>query len=570
MCTEHRPIVADGRGTPVSKEFDGLGLEKLAAAYHCREHAHIVRSDLRELIAIGILTCLIGFGMAFTNPVRGVALFFVGVGVIAAVYVGHKRRRAAALTARPLLPLIPNLDSVSIRESLHGDITLGEDGRYISLPGQVTGHVDVVMTLAKADRDRLERYRGRYRLSTGDPIGFSAGYGLIQGQVGLTLEPQPGQSARPLPGGMGIAFKGEVAGNPLFSSGDSWNAGQHPGRWAISFPYTLDRERSPARTPIWLVPSLIPASDHQTLEVDVQWVRFGDKNRPLKLDRLELVELQVPKGWGNIDMVTPNAFIRDSPSEPTRTIQWKQLPPPRSLKQSSRTLTIHFEKRVRQSDKLTGQLLASFVGSLSGAEGMSIYRALGDKWPTPPKPIVKTEVSVDFELSLSSIRYHNVRVVPERNNDQDSDRREVENFPGVVPDYRTVIALTDALSAEGYYVKRVIENAPRGGGRAELFNRYWDLGGRRYDGVFPIDFHITLTGEEEHGIGIHPTGGGTSARITVQGSYVNPNMKIQIENEWDTLHNMVEEKLNERWLAVPAQENGHRQSASAQWDLYGE
>jgi len=76
------------------------------------------------------------------------------------------------------------------------------------------------------------------------------------------------------------------------------------------------------------------------------------------------------------------------------------------------------------------------------------------------------------------------------------DKPETVTFEGVIPDHDTVIALTNAVSEQGFYVKRVIENPPRTGGRANVVNRYWDIAGRRYLGVYPIDFHLILTGEE--------------------------------------------------------------------------
>lgn len=105
----------------------------------------------------------------------------------------------------------------------------------------------------------------------------------------------------------------------------------------------------------------------------------------------------------------------------------------------------------------------------------------------------------------------------------------------VIPDDDTVIELTNALSERGYYVKRVIENPPRSGARADLVHRYWDIAGRLYEGVYPIDFHMVLTGEELHRGGVRPEQGTTKVRITVKGAYANSGMYARVEDEWKSL-----------------------------------
>jgi hypothetical protein len=105
-----------------------------------------------------------------------------------------------------------------------------------------------------------------------------------------------------------------------------------------------------------------------------------------------------------------------------------------------------------------------------------------------------------------------------------------------------VIGLTNALS-ENYYVKRVIEHPPRSGGRADHVQRYWDIAGRRYDGVYPIEFHMVLTGEEIHRGGIRPVAGTTKITIVVQGAYSNDGMKKRIKDEWDAIHYLTRETM---------------------------
>jgi hypothetical protein len=238
-------------------------------------------------------------------------------------------------------------------------------------------------------------------------------------------------------------------------------------------------------------------------------------------------------------------------------------------------LTIRFADKIKPSDKLSGRLRASFVSTLSGITGVRMYQPAGSPRSRPPKTAIELEVTIDFELSLSSVRYQDVRAVPSR------DQLTVDRYPGVIPDFETVTELTNKLSEQGCYVKRVVENPPRGSWRTDLVNRYWDIAGRRYHGIFPIDVRITLTGEEEYGSGVRPKAGNTDAQLTVYGSYVNETMngevttedelrtepevteeyevtgrgdltmKGQIEKEWGELHTIVDAILNEQGQSRP-------------------
>ena len=592
MCGTHRPEVLDlVKKNPVSKEFADLGLApEHSGAYHCAEHEHVIKGSLKHLIIAGTVAAVAGVLVAFANLIAGLVIVAAGAGLAAAGYFFGQRRKAAALAARPPLPLIPNLDSVHVIETLSGGVRLSKEGAYTSEPGQIKGAVDVVMTLAKSDRDRPEKYRHKYELASGEHVEFSAGFGVIKGAAGIRLEPEPGQTVTLLDGGMGVAFAGNVDDHPLFGRGD----GRPRGEWAVHIPYLLQGAHAPKSVPIWLVPSLVPASDRRTLELDVHWATLEDERRPreerqpLVLEKFELIELVVPTEWGSVENADPPALISNPRPDQTRIIQWKRLETAKLDR--SQTLTIRFAKPVELAGKnknapeqgsvreqesenelenelrfhLRGSIQASFKGTVSGVEGVAIYRPLGDPWQRPPKPDVKTEpdakteVSVDFDLSLSSVRYQEVLVVPDRSQEDTAgkdekgvERPEIIEFANVVPDYKTVIELTNKMSADNYYVKRVIENPPRGGGRANLLNRYWDIAGRFYDGVYPIDFHVTLTGEEDYGDSVRAHTGSTAARVTVQGMYVqgmyvNDDMKKQIENRWDSLYKLVNDTLGAR------------------------
>ena len=114
----------------------------------------------------------------------------------------------------------------------------------------------------------------------------------------------------------------------------------------------------------------------------------------------------------------------------------------------------------------------------------------------------------------------------------------------MIPNDDMVIGLTNALS-EDYYIKRVIEHPPRSGGRADHMQRYWDIAGRRYDGVYPIEFPhgADWRGDPSRR---HPPGGRARPRSPswFQGAYTNDEMKARIKEEWDALHDLTKDTMD--------------------------
>ena len=173
-----------------------------------------------------------------------------------------------------------------------------------------------------------------------------------------------------------------------------------------------------------------------------------------------------------------------------------------------------------------------------------------------PEARVRTEVTVDFEISLAALRYQNDLAIPDASSPNenraggfDGDRGEPVKY-GVVPDYRLVTELTNLISEAGYYVKSVVEHLPyRDDGRENVLNRVWDIGGRWYEGVLPVDFGINVRGEELGEDDSRGSIGWTMAQVTVHGSYVNDRDLAQrrmIEETWKSLHEMVEDLLKRR------------------------
>jgi hypothetical protein len=522
------------------REGSGPGLAE-AQAYHCADCAH------KKALTAGttgrwLAVCLVGAALAVVGIVTVWLSFIVGVvfllaGGLSAVVAVLRVRRAVARgrTALPM-PLLPKVVDVELTEELRGQITAeGEGDEYRTVLDPVKGTLSVHFTFGGPDRERVRRGPKRARKEDA-AVPWCAGRIL-------------------LPGPFGIRAGDEIAGPTLPLVGDS---GDHAvfrlldppssSPWKYHRRYELRTEPEIASGPIWITPSIVPDSGRHGLELDVQWVEFGpDEDKPLSLRMIELLRLEFPVSWGEIhtwgfrDPVSaqPRATV-GLLGEGRRFIELKKLAPAGHRKRARTThltLSIHFSDQVDPRDEITGRVAAEMSGTLSGVTGVTLFNSLGGRRTLGKSASVKTRVDLGFRISLANIRYQALRVDPDRAAEDSNRDSYADSFP-VVPDDETVIALTNAMSDEGYYVKYVIENPSRSGRRASELQRYWDIKGRRYVGVYPVEFHIILTGEEVHGGGIRPDRGATQVRIVVKGAYTDDEMEQKVRDEYKRLRDL--------------------------------
>ncbi|GAA4475211.1 hypothetical protein [Phytohabitans houttuyneae] len=596
MCEQHSPpafrqgstLVRTPAGAeearPASKEFAGLGLGGLReAVYHCKEHDHLVRGLPLRWILIGAGIGALGFLLLFASAVVGVLFLLAGAATAGIPLLMH--RMSAANLTRPPLPLVPQVHNVGAVERLAGYVRI-ENEAYKWVVAALDGRLTVAMS-ANDGPGRLRAYREKFGLDGSEQVPFAGGFLMLEGEAGLRFK--GGQEPVLSLGG------DSVHGHGFFPNGAE--TGQRG--YTITLDYDLQDGRGPDGIPLWIVPSLVPASGRRTLDIDLHWTHPGPDEQPLSLSMFDLVELRVPAGWGNVEGSAPVA-PETGKDGGRRTIRWKQLRP-RQTGDSSLRLTLTFPKAIGEEidpipddyewrdghDPLTisGMLKATFTGLLSGVTGARVFLPGGGENHRPPATL-NTTVEITFDVSLRSVRYQDERVVPDAKNPRDVTR--ADEFHGAVPDHVTVAELTSAISMDEYYVKSVVEHPPyRDDARPGVLNRVWDVAGRRYIGLFPIDFDISLRGEEvETPAGIS---GKTVAQVTVKGTYatgalvgpgpsadeldagahveVDPDsgeLLMRIEDTWDSLHARVTDVLAGRVrravAALPAATEGVQHS----------
>jgi hypothetical protein len=546
-CAEHVLPSPKWAEKLFGREGGGPGLQNTRAR-HCGDCSH-VRAGTAGTTSRWLAAGVAGAGLAAIGLIAIwlsliVGLIFLLAGGIAAAgaFLRVRRSTARARAGMPVL-LHPKVADVELIEQLRGEITLGAHGEdYRTVLEPVKGTLSMALTFGRPDRDRVWP-RHRRTNARGAEVRYCAGRLVLQGQFGIGA----GEGID----GPVLALDGDARDYPVFRAMDPPSS----SLWKFVRSYELRAEPDVSTGPVWITPSIVPESDRHGLELDVQWVEFGpDDDKPLSLDTIELLRLEFPVSWGEIQNWGILQEVSDRPRavkglmpggrrslELTRLIPAKQeeKDAPRATRL---TLSIRFRGKVDLKDEISGRLSATMRGTLSGVTGVALFDSLGGRRRYTGAASIKTRVDANFRLSLASIRYQAVRVDPDRAA-EDSDRDSYANDFAVIPGDETVIALTNAMSEEGYYVKYVIENPPRSGKRADLVQRYWEIAGRRYVGVYPIDFHIILTGEEVHGGGIHPESGTTKVRIVVKGAYTDDEMNTRIGDEWKGLRDLTLETL---------------------------
>lgn len=346
----------------------------------------------------------------------------------------------------------------------------------------------------------------------------------------------------------------------------------------------------------------------------------------MRIRRMSSFQINYPFMWGDLRSANLFALTADTDTPvassattgqgstedgPLKMIRWQGATFDRSEDElTALRATLMFREPIAEAaeevpsgETIHGKLELELDAPLSGLD-LDVYSPLGD--PVEPAIDATTLLRVTFALNLSTLRYQNqvsitsaTDLTPECQSSHNGategaptdaptdaptaaaagtdtmERSPQEEAPptmtfdGTPPNAQTVIALTDTLSesSKNYYVKSVIEEPPRTTGTAGLRNRYWNIYGRWYDGVWPVDFHILLTGVEEVGSGIDHRTGRTEVVLNAKGTYTTPHMKCQIEEAWSNLRRLISMVMREndtgsRIGAAPTSEPADTQRAT--------
>ncbi|MEH2284456.1 MAG: hypothetical protein V7K90_24565 [Nostoc sp.] len=540
----------------LTTEFTKLNLSDTECGeepFHCSDCIHIVRRIAWKQIFIGSFIVVISL-LAIPNNRIGTKLLglLTGGGLVGYEIYANTKRKKKAIKEKPPLPVLPSIDKVQITEILKAHITLDSHGHYQTIVSSSQGQLDIDMSLKGEDYERLEKYyRRKYCLAE----KFNAGFLVLKGTAGISFSEEVLDGLVVLnPNDTVIRLVDHVNEQPLLSGVDERNA--HKKHICLSY-YLLEKGDS-TFFPIQLVLSFLLTTDQRGLEMAIQWKppqasdNYKGQLPKLQISKIELLELKFPVSWGRVE----NINLRDNASilEDRQTISWRKVQietETEADKECRCTFQVKFENRIDPLDNdsvLTGNVKVIFQKTLSGLEDIQLYFPTGKPQQSfdKKKSIIQTEVEANFELTLANVRYQHTRILPE--DDKSAlNRQRTLDFLGISPTYNTIALLTDAMSSteQGFYVKQVIENQPTINAAANVLNRSWVIFGRWYEGVYPIDFQVDLSGHEEMEYQLQEASRITRVRLTVKGTYSNPEMEQQIERIWEKLATLIEETFQQ-------------------------
>lgn len=444
----------------------------------------------------------------------------------------------------PALATAPAV-ALTLQEELSGTIHLDEKGTYQPSPPAATtnGKLLVKAFFTARDRERMQAYRRRYHLPTGRAIAFRAGFLRLEQMANLELK--NATTILPLNDHLILSSSSTTDLSP-WAQAKTMSSKER----GFNFEYTVRRRDTQAMPlPVQLVATFVPEAEAHSIELRVQL--RSDIKRWMNLEAafIDRLELNFPQELGDVYHVSPK------PVTPVKQPHTTSYPPPQLvwedagvLKLAEPATSFHLQLGQPPTDPITlrGTLQLTCMGLFSQQESVALFYAWGAAHPEKLEVQRQTKVAIDFQLTLDPTWLQH----PYKLDPHDHHRWE-----GLAPDDDFVQALLGQLTAAKLYVRVVTENQPHvSPTHANATRRLWELAGRHYDGLVPLDFHIELAGEVGS---FHPQNSFLRADVTVQ--VPAPKLRDKAQKLYDLLMEQITTQVEQY---KKAQEEKAKQSTN--------
>lgn len=512
-------------------------IPKMTKARHFCGSCAPVGTHHDPIVIRGTVVAALGAMLLPTNI--AVALVLIGLSVsriLLRISLGVHRwiRNGNRLATMRLDPRIAELKAV---ETLRAKYVRDAEEMHFDFKG-VSGVIRAELVWSRAQASEARRFRQKRPGLTPENRRAVAGTFVLIGDGQLEVTPPRGcETTRPGT----VQLRPMIDDHPFLHTG-----GRGDPRWKLKIPYKLLDKETPWTSPVWITPSITPDSDRHAFELRVQWQtrRPGDDlpdRSALLAKEITSLKVLVPSTWGDVDQIASSSDAEEIlvglDDEGNRVLEWRHVALS-GESSGSCTLSTSFDGEIGAKDKVSGKAVVRFRRTLSGLEKVRVHAAQGGRRPDGTRCSVRTKVILDFDISLDGLRYQELRTVPDQGRDDLSERPEGRRYERAVPNAYTVARLTDLLSRDGYYVKSVEENPPQAGHTVGVLNRVWDITGRRYNGLHPTGFHITLQGEETQPGA--PSSPHTIVQLSVRGACATNRMEEVIIQVYDELWERIE------------------------------
>lgn len=417
---------------------------------------------------------------------------------------------------RAPLQTIPTINSVSMTEQMEDKVILDVDGNYVAPEVKTReGELKFSFQFSERDRERLDAYRKRFWLQADTHVRFHAGFAVLEGTNRLQpelLDPTTGAPLINLTKGAvdTIAFTGNSKDQLFLKDRTS-----HANSWEVAFKYSIvGAEGKPIALPVHIIPTVVPDNTMRVLHLLIQLRPEAEYEGA----RVEEMTLWAPKGLGHILKTEPsipiNYPLNNAATATELTAAWKSLNIDKD-KERQCHFFIHFQNSLEPTMTLRGKLKLNFKGAFSGLKDVKFFYPWGRKREGLSVKR-QTNVTIDFEINLHKLCFQTEYTLVEH-----------PPVPSIPLDHLLITTLTESLTKADLYVRQVVEHPARvaktGG---QTTKHYWDITGRAYIGVYPIDFHLALA-SAEHNEWSNKTR--TTVDLKIQGVVAKPEMQAAIE-----------------------------------------
>ena len=531
-----------------NQEFTKLDL-KIDMPIHCEDCNHYIGTS-RWLVAL-VVFCLILFTMLLLGQRVSLMIYFVLLELLAFVslllfYFNYTSNQKKLLRMGIPFPITGRALSSHVKEELTGQVTLDENGGYTADTdlSQCKGTITNTLQITSTDIERLEKFKNKFKQHMHSKIYYQFGFLLFQNIRAVQFQKENlhlfGQKLKPLL----VMDQGIPA---------HWAQQNLPFEQEVVQTYDVVFVENDARnkTPIQIFPTIISEGDKTGLELTVQlnpdiWSKHL-LNTEVTIQELN-VNIAEPETVGFVQTASPPHQLTGVPNQ----VCWKKAklahPVEKLLYESlvdsddveshlqklmpTRQFYVRFESDIEKEMKLTGSLVAEVKGTFSGIEKLQFFDSLGYKMDEEEfTQKQKSEITINFDLALNSLcvrKYYAPRI-------------NLIKRDKVIPDHRIVNALIkDLISDDTTYIQRVVENPSQTNqANAKIQNCFWDISGRHYNGVYPVDFHIVLSGQQEYIDKDIPDKGNVIFDVSVYGTVTSDEMEKEVDGVKKRLINLI-------------------------------
>lgn len=462
---------------------------------HCEYCNHYHRSYgwfLASFIFLVLIMSFVAFFLWYAGKIQSISastqvglskllIALACLGLLSSIFSVSRIKPIRRKNAPPF-PVIGRTPIVEIKENLVAAVKLNEEGVYSESIEKREGELNYTVRISSTDIARYNAFKRNFNIQQIGKHQYDGGFILFKSKNSIEFNRLRTEHTN-------VIHLKKSSISPSFES----FAEANQWKWEVKDIYEIiPNETDSMYLPIQLIPNIVSETNKpRALEFRLQVDRtlcLSEKKEP---PRVQELRIYCPVALKNVRKTDPPLLLERNRSNELDLIWGNILLNQGETDEHMFTKTFHvlFNEPVEPSMEFHGRLKLLLSGNTSGLYDFRFFYPTGNERLNEKSSVyAQTEITIDFELVLQkanlSSPYTNAL-----------DPIETS----LLPNHTNINKLVARLSRNGAYIQRVVENPPHTNiSNAKVHNRYWDIAGRYYVGVFSVDFHILVTGHEKY------------------------------------------------------------------------